>query len=680
MGTLIGVDIGGTFTDFFVFDAGAGLAHTLKVLSTPDKPGSEVVTGIGELLQRFGVHPADVSYFTHGTTVGVNTVIQRKGANLALFATAGFEDVLEIARLKMPDPYDLFSRRPDPLVPRERAYGIKERILADGTVSLPVDEESVSHGIEAAKAAGADTIIVSLLHAYANAAHEHRIRDIIKALAPEMDVALSSDVWPVIREYERTVTATVAGYVQCRVATYIGSLQTALKDAGVTCEPMITKSNGGVMRAELGKTSPIQMLLSGTASGVIGASHIAALAEEANVLSYDVGGTSADVAIILDDKPRHGTGEFVGDFPIYVPTVSVTSIGAGGGSIAYVDALGVLKVGPMSAGSKPGPACYGLGGTDATITDAYAVCGWLGFDELGYGAVSLDHDAAKTAVAHIGKKCGMALHEAAEAIIKVSISGIFLEVSKLFSGQGADPRHFALLPFGGAGPMTACLLARDLGLSKIIVPPTPGVLAAYGGIIADIRNDFIQTALLDVSPNNGSQLQTYAKGLRDKAVNWLRGEQEHDGGSQLLFSADMRYRGQSYEIEVPIEEDWIEAGNFGNIAQAFHREHARVYEYADEKADVQIVNLRAVITAKVPKPKLSKQAFDFIDAIPSNEANVFYDNEWHTAAVFEREQLKCGHRFKGPAIVRQSDCTTCLVDGFDAYVDGFSNLIITRED
>lgn len=677
MGSRIGVDIGGTFTDFFILDDDADVTHTLKVLSTPDQPGSEVMAGISELQQRFGISPGDISYFTHGTTVGVNTVIQRRGADLALFATDGFEDVLEVARLKMPDPYDLFSRRPEPLVPRERAYGIKERMLADGSVLTPIDEDDVIKAVTSAQTAGAQAIIVSLLHAYANPAHEQRIRDIIKTAAPTVDVALSSDIWPVIREYERTVTATVAGYVQRRVANYISSLQSALREAGIARELLITKSNGGVMRAELGKTAPIQMLLSGTASGVIGASHIAALANEPNVLSFDVGGTSADVAVILEGKPRYGTGEFVGDFPIYVPTVAVTSIGAGGGSIAHVDSLGVLKVGPASAGSNPGPACYGAGGQDATITDAYAVCGWLRGGELGYGAVSLDYDAARSAVSRVADRCGMALEACAEAIINVSISGIFLEVSKLFSRQGADPRNFALLPFGGAGPMTACLLARDLGLAKLIVPHTPGVLAAYGGIIADIRNDFIQTVFLDASPENRADLQSHADELGKQARAWLTIDQQFEGPSQLFFSADMRYRGQSYEIEVALQEDWIATGDFASIRDAFHQEHQRVYEYADNEANVQIVNVRTVIVARVPRPRADRAELKPMDAVAESRTKVFYDGAWQTADVYDRAQLRPGQKLKGPAIIRQNDCTTCLVDGFDVVVDGFSNLIIT---
>ncbi len=675
----VGVDIGGTFTDFCVLSEASGDLRTLKVLSTPDRPGSEVIAGIRELERRYGIKPADISYFTHGTTIGVNTVIQRRGARLALFTTAGFEDVLEVARLKMPDPYDLFSRRPEPLSPRERVFGIRERVLADGTVRAEVDSASVAEAVAGAKAEGAEAIIVALLHAYANPVNERRVRELIHQHAPDMTVTLSSEVWPVIREYERTVTATVAGYVQARVANYLGSLQKALAENGVGGEPMITKSNGGVMRAELGKTAPIQMLLSGTASGVIGASRIAAQTGASSVLSFDVGGTSADVAVILDGKPRFGTGERVGDFQIYIPTVSVSSIGAGGGSIARVDDFGVLKVGPESAGSNPGPACYGRGGTQATITDAYAVCGFLGSGELGYGAVQLDLDKARQAVGAVAERLKLSVEEAAEAIIKVSVSGMFLEISKLLSRHGADPRHFTLLPFGGAGPMTACLLARDLAMERIIVPPTPGVLAAFGGLIADIRNDFIRTAFVELDSDGMAALRTHAADLERQALGWLTDEQQFKGKANLLYSADMRYRGQSYEIEVPLQRAWIDGRDTQAIAAAFHAEHARVYEHADEKAPVQVVNLRLVASGSAPQPKLRPGELTSRPATPVAETSVFYDGRRATAKVFDRDKLKPGEFFSGPAIVRQSDCTTCLVGGFAATVDTFSNLSITPE-
>ena len=675
----VAVDIGGTFTDFCVFDEATGALRTLKILSTPESPGAEVMQGIAELDRRHGQPAAGIGFFTHGTTVGVNTVIQRRGAELALFTTREFEDVLEVARLKTPDPYDIFSRRPPPLAPRERVYGIAERVLKDGSVETPVDPADVRDAVVKAKAAGADTIVVALLHAYANPANERAVRSAILEAAPDMAVTLSSDVWPVIREYERTVTATVAGYVQRRVAGYIASLQAALRGAGVPAEPMIAKSNGGIMAAELGKTDPVAMLLSGTASGAVGAADAALRIGAADVLSFDVGGTSADVAVIQEGKPAFGTGELVGEFPIYVPTVSVTSIGAGGGSIARVDDFGVLKVGPESAGSLPGPACYGKGGDRPTVTDAFVAMGLIGAGALGYGAVRLDRAAAERAVGGIADRLSLGLSEAAESIVRVAVSGMYLEVAKLMSRRGADPRAFSLLAFGGAGPMLGCFLARELGMSQVIVPPTPGVLSAYGGLIADIRNDFIRTAFVDLDAEGLAVLEGHAGELEAQALAWLRGEQGFRGEALLTWSADMRYLGQSYEIETLVDRADIRAGRAAALADAFHGEHARVYDHADRQAPVQAVNLRLTVSGAVPKPALAEAAGTPGPATPGGRAVVFLDGAERDAALYDRADLLPGRHFTGPAVVSQDDCTTVVPPGFSAEVDLRGNLILTRE-
>ncbi|HUF87509.1 MAG TPA: hydantoinase/oxoprolinase family protein [Thermohalobaculum sp.] len=675
----VAVDIGGTFTDFCVFDETTGALETLKILSTPETPGQEVIAGLGEIERRYGLAPSAVSFFTHGTTVGVNTVIQRRGAPLALFTTAGFEDVLVVARLKVPDPYNIFSRRPEPLVPRERVYGLAERTLKDGSVETPVDARDVRAALARAAADGADTVVVALLHSYANAENERRVREIVAEAAPDMEVVLSCEVWPVIREYERTVTATVAGYVQRRVARYIAALQQGLAGAGVAVEPMITKSNGGIMAAELGKRDPIAMLLSGTASGVIGAADIATRIGAHDVLSFDVGGTSADVAVIHDGTPAFGTGELVGEFPIYVPTVSVTSIGAGGGSIAWVDDFGVLKVGPESAGSDPGPACYGRGGERPTLTDAFAVLGLLGAAELGYGAVRLDRAAAQRAMRSVAERLGFGLEETAESIIRVAVSGMYLEVSKLMSRHGADPRGFSLLAFGGAGPMTACLLAAELGVAQVVVPPTPGVLSAYGGLIADVRNDFIRTVFLDLDAAGLAALEPHAAALEAEALAWLRDSQGFRGEARLIFSADMRYRGQSYEIETTVNRADIANGNEAAVAGAFHDAHARVYDHADPQAPVQIVNLRLVVSGSPPKPGFAPHALGHGRAEPVGEVEVFLAGERRRAGLYQRTRLRPGQGFAGPAIVAQDDCTTVVPIGSRAEVDAWGNLVIRAE-
>ena len=678
MGYRVGVDIGGTFTDFCAFDEATHRVHSLKVLSTPDNPGSEVMTGLAALEARFGIAPSDIVYFTHGTTIGVNTVIQRKGANLCLFTTANFEDVLEVARLKMPDPYDLFSRRAVPLVTKEKVFQITGRILAGGSQATPIDEASVLAAIDGVRAVGGgDAVVVALLHAYRNPDHEHEVRDIVREQAPELTVVCACDVWPVIREYERTVTAVVAGYVQPRVASYLGALEDALIRAGVPEAPMITKSNGGVMRAALGKTQCAQMLLSGTAAGVIGACHIARLTDSANTMSLDIGGTSADVAFIRDGQPQYGTGETIGDFPLYIPTVSVTSIGEGGGSIARVDAQGVLKVGPQSAGSKPGPACYGQGGEEATITDAFAVCGFLGQADLGYNAVHIDADLARQAVAVIAQRLDRDVRATAEAIIAIAVSGMYLEISKLVSRHGIDARDFTLQAFGGAGPMLACFVARELGMTRIVVPLTPGVLSAFGGLIADIKNDFIKTIYADLDRAGDTLCDGFAA-LRRQAERWLRDEQGYSGTASLLYTADMRYRGQSFEIETVLEEAWIKDRDLAAIADAFHAEHARVYGHGDPAANVQIINLRLVIVAAAPQPEMQPLPAGGGAPQTLGEIEVYYDGAMDQAALYDRKDLLAGQRIAGPAVIQQDDATTVVLGGFDGKIDSHGNIVLTR--
>jgi len=674
----VGVDIGGTFTDLCAFDETTNELHTLKVLSTPDRPGSEVMEGMRQLQQRYGVAPGHVTYFTHGTTVGVNTVIQRKGVKLCLLATENFVDVLEVARLKVPDPWDLLSIRPAPLVPKDRVLAVKERMGADGKTDLAVDEASVIAAVTRARALGAEGIVIALINAYRNPAHEHAVKAIVQRVAPGLPVFCSTDVWSVIREYERTTTAIIHGYVHPRVEKYLTSLQEALRGAGVPAEPMVTKSNGGVMSAELGKTACAQMILSGTAAGVIGAAHVAGLAGFPRTMSLDIGGTSADVAFIRDGVPQYGVGEMIGEFPIFIPTVAVTSIGAGGGSIAWVDDFGVLKVGPESAGSTPGPACYGRGGTRPTITDAFAVLGWIGSGELGYSAIRVDVAKARAAVATIAERVGLSVVATAEAIIKIAVSGMYMEVSKLISRYGVDPRDYALQAFGGAGPMMACFLAGEVGMESVVIPTTPGVLSALGGLIADIKNDFIATVFVELDAGALPTVRGGFETLEKAALRWLREEQGYDGDYRFIHSADMRYQGQSHEIETVLDAAHVTRGDMVGMAEAFHRKHEEVYDHADREAPVQIINLRLVIAGRSPKPQFPRAAEVPAPAKPRETWRVYLEGAERDIPVFARVDLMPGQFLESPAIVTQSDCTTCIPRGFRGRVDAYRNLILTR--
>ncbi len=676
MGVRIGVDIGGSFTDFVAFDEGSGRLAPMKVFSRPDQPGQEVIEGMRLLNQVHAIRPQDVTYFTHGTTVGVNTVIQRKGPRLALFTTRNFEDVLEMARLKIADMYNLLSRRPPVLIPREHVFGVAERIGADGTVLEALDEPAAEQAIRRALAAGCEGAVIGFLHAWRNAAHEQRMREIVQRVAPDLPVFCSAEVWPIIREYERTITAVVSAYVQPRISHYLDSLQTALHSIGVQPELLVTKSNGGVMSARQARNDCIQMVFSGTASGVIGASHVARLAGLKDCVSLDIGGTSADLALIVDGAPQFGTGEFIGDFQVFIPSVSVTSIGDGGGSIAWVDEHGVLKIGPESAGSSPGPACYGRGGDRPTVTDAFAVNGWIGHAPLGYDAVKVDREAAHRAVGTLAKQLGQDVQQTAAAIIDVAVSGMYAGVSGVVSRHGIDLRSFSLLPFGGAGPMMACFIANELGMRDVVVPTTPGVLSALGGLIADLKNDFVRTVYLDLRPDALPDLAAALRELRARGEQWLQTEQGYRGPVTIEVSAELRYKGQSFEIETPLEESWFADKRIEPIAAAFHARHEQVYGYADPAGVVQVVALRVVAAGTIAKPQLAPIARGDAPPVPFAQAQVWLGGGWHPVPLYDRATLRAGPGFPGPAIVTQSDCTTCVLPGFTTDIDTYGNLHI----
>lgn len=673
----VGVDIGGTFIDFCALETRSGRVASLKVLTTPDNPGAELMTGLSLLAEREGLKPEAISRFVHGTTVGINTVIQRRGVLLALMTNAGFEDVIELARLRMPDVYSLFCSRPDQLISRDMVFGISARLRADGSEAQAPDLKAVAAAAAAARAKGASGIIVSFLHSWRNDTQEAAVKAEILRTAPDLFVFTSSEVWPVIREYERTTTAILNGYVHPRVSGYLTALEDKLISRGVTAPALLTKSNGGVMNAAEGKRSCVQMLLSGTASGVIGAAWLARRAGEKHILTLDIGGTSADFALIIDGEPQFGTGELIGEFPLHIPSVSVSSIGIGGGSIASVDGHGVLRVGPESAGSTPGPACYGRGGTQATVTDAMAVCGWLGHSQMAYGQLQIDVALARAAVSELAGQIGRTAEEAAQAIIDIAISEMFVEVEKLASRAAVDLREFTLMPFGGGGPMLGAFLAREFKMAKVIGPPRPGVVSALGGLVADLRGDFIRTVFTHLSADATPLLRDALASLSTEGLAWLA-KQGHQGPAALHVSADMRYVGQSFEIEVPVQAEWITEGNLGAIETSFHAMHAKLYDFDDPDGAIEIVNLRLAAIGAGP-------ALEFPVAMeepgatvaPEREIPVFTGKEFEWIGLYRRNVLRPGGRFAGPAVVAQEDTTFAIPAGAQVEVDRHLNLHLT---
>lgn len=669
----IGVDIGGTFMDFCALETRTGRLASLKVLTTPDDPGAELLTGLTLLQEREGLSPAAVSRFVHGTTVGINTILQRKGARLGLITNAGFEDVIELARLRMPEMYSLFCQRAEPLVPRDLVFGIPARLRADGSEPVAPDMQALGEAVKTLQARGAEGVIVALLHAWRDGGQEARVKAEIARVAPDLFVFTSSEVWPVIREYERTSTAILNGYVHPRVAGYLSALEARLAGKGVPAKALLTRSNGGLMDAAEGRRDCVSMLLSGTASGVIGAAWLARQAGEDKILTLDIGGTSADFALIENGAPRFGSGELIGEFPLYIPSVSVSSIGIGGGSIARVDAQGVLRVGPESAGSTPGPACYDHGGQEATVTDAMAVCGWLGHSAMAYGQLSMNRDLARKAVGKLASQLGRGLEETAQAILDIAVSEIFVEVEKLASRAGVDLRDFALMPYGGGGPMLAAFLAQELGLKRVIAPRRPGVVSALGGLVADLRGDFIRTVFTDLDAEAVPLLRETFAALAREGEDWLA-KQGHSGAALLRPSAEMRYKGQSFEIEVMIEPDWIE--DPAAIARAFHATHRKIYDFDDPDGQIEIVDLRLSAIGAGPALDLPPLSAPETQAAPKRHVPVHLRGA-QQAALYERADLGAGATFEGPAVVVQEDTTFAIPGGAQARVDAHLNIHLT---
>ena len=671
----LGVDIGGTFTDVMVADEAGAVVATLKTPSVPGAPEEAIFTALEEL-RRAEVAPEDVALFVHGTTLGVNTLIERNGATTGLLVTRGLRDVLEIRRLRLENTTDFYGDKPLPLVPRDLVEEIDERLLADGRVHRPLDPDQVRAAVRRLVAEGVTAVAVCFMHAYKNAAHEHQVRDLIRAEFPALFVCTSADLWPQQREYERCLVAVMNAYIGARMAGYFHNLEAGAVTRGLRAQVLSTKSNGGVMTAACAAEEPVQTLLSGPASGVIGAAHVARLAGAEGIVTVDMGGTSADVAVVVGGHAAYSTENQVGDFPVIMPAVDVSSIGAGGGSIAWLDAAGILKVGPRSAGADPGPACYGRGGTLPTVTDAYVHLGIIAPDRFLGGQMPLDPALAASALAALGRGINLGSHEVAQAILDVATSNMYAQFTPLMARKGVDPRDFTLLAYGGAGPTHAFLLAKEVGIGKVLIPPSPGTLCALGCIVADLRNDFVRTLYRSDHQTTDAMLEEAYAALERQGRQWLAEESAHGiplASSFVLYSADMRYEGQAFEIEVGVPGD--ERGRLAAIAARFHEAYHAIFGVSDPTAPVTFVNLRASVvgvTAKVSRlePPAKRGAARAADTRP-----VFIDGRLRDAAVVQRAALGRNGWVAGPVVVEQYDTTTFVPPGYRVRADAFGNLV-----
>jgi N-methylhydantoinase A len=677
----LGIDIGGTFTDFALLEEETGRIEVLKTPTNPERPEQSVFDGVARLYGDHNVRPDELKYFIHGTTLAVNTIIQRSGAKTALLITQGFRDILNIGRHRIPDVFNFFTEMPVPLVPRAHVFEIPERCTAAGSIIRSIDESAVRDAAMAIHAAGIDAIAVCFLHSYCNPANELRAREILEEIHSASYISLSSDIWAQMREYERALVAVMNAHIGRKMKTYFTNLQKGVRDLGIRAGVLSTKSNGGVMYAHEAGERPVETLLSGPAAGVIGASFIGRATGLEKLITFDMGGTSADIAII-DGEPRYSTENQVGDFPVIMPAIDVTSIGAGGGSIAWTDSNGVLKVGPMSAGADPGPACYGLGGENPTVTDAYVCLGVIDPHRFLGGTVDIQPALAEQAMARIGQVIGLDVREAAESILRVATSQMYAVLVPLLARKGISYEDFTLLCFGGAGPTHGFLLAHEIGIRRVLVPLHPGVLCAAGSLAADLRRDFVRTihtALVDGTTD--ATVARLAEGfavLTDEGQRWLDSHALGFVSTRVEWTADMRYLGQSFELTVAVTEDAVTDGSGQALRDLFHREYEKVYGYVDEAADLEVLDIRATAVGVTPKPKLEqvKSRQDFGKAtVPAGEREIFIFGKTWKAAVLDRFSLPPDTKFEGPAIVEQYDTTVLVPPGFTVTVDRFGNLV-----
>jgi len=675
----LGVDIGGTFTDLALLDESTGAILALKVPSSPERPSASVFEGIEELRRRHGVSPREIRAFVHGTTLAVNTIIERKGARAALFITRGFRDVLNIGRHRIPDVFNFFSELPVPLIPRARVIEVPERTLGDGRVAQDVDEAVVRGALEALVADGVTAVAICYLHSYKNPANELATQRLIQSRGPDLYVSASSELWPQMREYERALVAVMNAYVGRRMSGYFDDLERGLRGLGLSAPVLSTKSNGGVMTAVEAGRRPVETLLSGPAAGVIGASFVARQAGYERVITFDMGGTSADVAVV-DGEPRFSTENHVGDFPVIMPAIDVTSIGAGGGSIAWLDRDGVVKVGPHSAGARPGPACYGAGGTEATVTDAYVALGVIDPARFLGGSVPIDPTLAEAALEKLGRSLGRSVADTAESVLRVATSQMYAALVPLMARKAVDLDQYALLLFGGAGPTHGFLLAREVGIRRVIVPPSPGVLCAIGSLVADVRRDFVRTIH---QPLRRGQEGAVIRAMRDafqtladEGRAWLAGQRLDFEATSTIWSADVRYLGQSFELTPTLTAEVLTDESGDALRSLFHASYRDVYGYTDEAADLEVLNVRLSAIGVTLKPAVAAPPAPGPAASTApRERRVFLDGAPTTVRVVARATLAPGAPVAGPAIIEQYDTTVLVPAGFTVTADGNGNLI-----
>ena len=673
----IAVDTGGTFTDITLVDRQSGTLYKAKTPSTPEDPSIGFVTGVRRILAENGIEPGRVSHVFHGTTVATNTILEMAGADCALLTTTGFRHVLEIGRHDIPRTENIYSWvKPQRPVPAERIHEVDGRMDYQGNELAPLSEAMVRGAAAQIRKRGVRAIAVCYLHSYANPAHELRSREIILEEYPEALVSLSSEVLPTFREFERSMATLLNSYVMPKVTNYVTRLEERIAADQVKGRLLLMKSSGGVTGVETIRSQPVHTALSGPAAGVVGASLVGRLTEEPKLISFDVGGTSADICLIDGADPSVTTEGRVGDWPLSLPMIDIHTIGAGGGSLARV-VNGSLMVGPMSAGAVPGPVCYGRGGTEPTVTDAHLVLGHL-TPRLLNGEMTLDVEAAARAIEeHVAKPLGLSVHDAAAGIIDIANNNMVGAIRVVSVERGHDPADFALVPFGGAGPLHSGFLMRLLGMKAALVAPEAGVLSSLGLLSSDLKNDFSLTCILRAPDYDLARLTSAFDELTANAETWLDAENVPADSRGIEWFVGMRYIHQGFELTVPWPGHEVTPAALAEAIERFHAAHHQLYTFSQPEMPVELVLIRVKASGRLakPQPRQIAPAAAAAAAVTGSQ-HVYSGGEWLPCPIYDRARLGAGNAIAGPAIVEQLDATTYILPGQVATVDAYGNLIV----
>ncbi len=682
MGYRLGVDVGGTFTDLLLINESSGQTYTAKVPSTPHDQSEGVLNGVNRICEESGVNPQEINRVMHGTTVATNAVLTGKGAKVGLVTSSGYEDTLQVARSFCPGGlggWVTFVKQAL-LAPLELTIGAEERISASGEVVEGLNEDKLRSDLKALKAKGEiEALTICFVNSYVNPEHEKQAAEIAKEIFTDLPISISSDVVPEMQEYERTETTVVNSYVRPEVSKYVDNLRNALAEKmGEDTQLSILRSDGGLASARASAESPVNLLMSGPAGGVTGAIYFCSRAGYDNILTFDMGGTSTDVALIQNAKASVRRETIVGDVRVRAPSVDVRTVGAGGGSIAFVPELTkALRVGPESAGAVPGPACYMKGGTEPTVCDANVVLGYLPSDAQLGGAMEINREASLAAVKKVADSIGIDVMEAAEGIIKIVNEAMFGALRLVSVEQGYDPRDFALVGFGGAGPLHANALGILTDAWPVIVPPGPGVLCAYGDATTQVQDEAARTYLTMAEDLTDTSLASDLAALKEKAGESLLEDGIETADQDVIYQADLRYAGQAFQITVDFTEEELKAKGIALLTETFDAEHEKLFTFKLEDGH-EILMIRAVARAKsqeIASKEIGDAGATLADCV-IQATKFFYEGKWHEGALYDRAKLHAGLVVAGPAIVSEMDSTTVILPGYAAKVDAVGNLLI----